>query len=63
MRNIRPKALLGSLLLVLLMLTTRGGHSGSPTATPAATPIDRPKPAKAAIIATYTLPDTPLGPF
>jgi Esterase-like activity of phytase len=62
-RNTRPRTLLCSFVLVLLMLTARGVQSGSAFATPAPTPADSPKPAEATIIATYTLPEIALGPF
>ena len=63
MRNTRPRTLLYPFVLVLLMLTARSVQGGAATATPAPTPTDRPKPAEATIIATYTLPEIPLGPF
>jgi hypothetical protein len=62
-RNTRPRTLLYPFVLVLLMLTARSVQGGAATATPAPTPTDRPKPAEAKIIATYTLPEIPLGPF
>jgi hypothetical protein len=61
--NIRPRTLLCSFIFVLLMLMARSVPSGGATATPEPTATDRPKPAAATIIATYTLPEIPLGPF
>jgi hypothetical protein len=54
---------LRSSVTVLLMLTAESVPSGGATATHEPTPTDRPKPAEAIIIATYTLPEIPLGPF
>ena len=63
MRNRRPRTLLCLCFLVLLMLMASSVASGGATATPAPTSTDTPKPTEATIIATYTLPDIPLGPF
>jgi Esterase-like activity of phytase len=62
-RNTRPRTLLCSFVLVLLMLMARSVPSGGATAIPEPPPINRPKPAEATIIATFTLPEMPLGPF
>jgi Esterase-like activity of phytase len=45
------------------MLAARSVPSGGATATPEPTPTGSPKSAEATLIATYTLPDIPLGPF
>jgi hypothetical protein len=62
-RNTRPRTLLCSFVLALLLLTARSVPSGGATATPEPTPTDRPRPAEATIIATFTLPEIPLGSF
>src|SRR5262245_39963991 len=62
-RNTSLRTLLCSFIFVLLMLTAQSVSSGGTTAAPESTATDRPKVDEAKIIATYTLPDIPLGPF